>query len=170
VPDDSTAENRLRELLHDQGWSLPPWPDAQERVRRAARRQRVRAVGVCAGAAAIAIAAIAVPLSLGGRAAPVPLGPRPSATASAARHHPAATYGMPSMLRAFPAPVTKGTGILKPGTPVPAAEIFSRADPMRSVVDAAVHAAVSSSVSSAVSAAVGASSLITTTSYAPVTP
>jgi hypothetical protein len=33
-----------------------------------------------------------------------------------------------------------------------------------------VHAAVSSSVSAAVSAAVGASSLITTTSYAPVTP
>jgi hypothetical protein len=48
------CEDRLRELLRDPRWSLAPWPDAQSRVRRAARRQR-RAVAAAAGAVAVVI-------------------------------------------------------------------------------------------------------------------
>jgi hypothetical protein len=60
---DDNAENRLRELFRDPRWSLPSWPDADARVRNAARRQRLRAAGValCAGVAAItAITALIV--------------------------------------------------------------------------------------------------------------
>jgi hypothetical protein len=64
--DDNSPEGRLRELLLDPGWSLPPWPDAQARIRRAARRQRVRAAGLAACTGAIAAAAVAVPLALSG--------------------------------------------------------------------------------------------------------
>jgi hypothetical protein len=65
MPDDS-PEGRLRELLLDPGWSLPPWPDAQARVRRAARRQRFRTAGLAACTGAIAAVAVAVPLALSG--------------------------------------------------------------------------------------------------------
>jgi len=49
-------EERLSRLLHDPGWSLPPWPPGQAtaRIRRAARRQRLLAV--CRGAAVTVIA------------------------------------------------------------------------------------------------------------------
>lgn len=60
---DDNAENRLRELFRDPRWSLPSWPDADARVRDAARRQRLRAasVALCAGIAAItAITALVV--------------------------------------------------------------------------------------------------------------
>ena len=56
---DGEAENRLRELLHDPRWSLPSWPDAEARVRNAARRQRLRAARVTAVAGIAAVAAIA---------------------------------------------------------------------------------------------------------------
>jgi hypothetical protein len=57
-----SVEERLSELLHDPGWSLPGWPHDQalERIRRAARRQRLivamesAAVAVIAGASVLA--------------------------------------------------------------------------------------------------------------------
>ncbi len=55
---DDVTEGRLRELLSDPGWSLPSWPDAEARVRRAARRQRIRAAWVAAGASAVAAAIV----------------------------------------------------------------------------------------------------------------
>jgi hypothetical protein len=63
MPIDDDATSRLRELFRDPRWELPPWPDAEARVRGAARRQRIRAAvaAVSAGIAAItAIAAIVV--------------------------------------------------------------------------------------------------------------
>jgi ABC-type lipoprotein release transport system permease subunit len=67
MSDDSTAENRLREVLHDPRWALPTWPDPQDRVQRLARRQRVIAAGLAAGTSAGVAAAIVVPLAvLGG--------------------------------------------------------------------------------------------------------
>jgi YVTN family beta-propeller protein len=84
MPDDDSAERTLRELLRDQAWSLPSWPDAPSRIRRAARRQRLRVAGLAAGLGAVALAAIVVPVSqLGGgphRTAGV-LGPAGPATA-----------------------------------------------------------------------------------------
>lgn len=61
---DEKAADRLRELLHDPRWSLPSWPDTEERVRKTARRQRRRVIGVAGSAAVTAIAAIAIPLTL----------------------------------------------------------------------------------------------------------
>jgi len=57
---EDNAENGLRELFRDPRWSLPPWPDADARVRKAARRQRLRAAGVAVGAGIAAITAITV--------------------------------------------------------------------------------------------------------------
>ncbi len=57
---DDNAENRLRELFRDPRWSLPSWPDADARVRDAARRQRLRAASVAVGAGIAAITAITV--------------------------------------------------------------------------------------------------------------
>lgn len=59
-----TGEDRLRQLMRDPGWSLPAWPDAQVRVRRAARRQRLTAAGVAAAAAAVIATAALVPVAL----------------------------------------------------------------------------------------------------------
>jgi hypothetical protein len=63
VPGDDEVEHRLRELLHDPGWSLPSRPDALSRVRKAARRQRLRAAGLTTGAGAVT-AALVVLLAL----------------------------------------------------------------------------------------------------------
>jgi hypothetical protein len=67
---DDRAESRLRELFRDPRWSLPSWPDAEVRVRNAARRQRLRATGVAAGAGIAAITAIVIPLTLPGASPP----------------------------------------------------------------------------------------------------
>jgi hypothetical protein len=77
----------------------------------------------------IAVAVIAVPLSLLGGPAPAT---RPPVTAT--RHHPVDTYGMPSTIKARPYPVTKGKGILPPGTPLPVADIHRRASATREVI------------------------------------
>lgn len=55
-------EDRLRELLHDPGWSLPGWPrdQALARIRRAARRQRLT---IACESIAIALIASATVLS-----------------------------------------------------------------------------------------------------------
>jgi hypothetical protein len=66
---DDKTHDRLRALLQDPGWSLRSWPDAEARVRRAARRQRLRATGV-AGGAGVAIAAVVIPLIMMGAPAP----------------------------------------------------------------------------------------------------
>src|SRR6516164_10849186 len=58
------AEARLRELLRDPRWSLPAGPDPEQRVRRAAGRQRLRLAGM-AGVAAAAVIAVAIPAGLG---------------------------------------------------------------------------------------------------------
>lgn len=81
--DDTGAENRLRELLCDQGWFLRPRPDAINRIQNAARRQRIKAASTAAGTAAvIASAAIAVPLAYSGSpATQTPSAPAPSAPA-----------------------------------------------------------------------------------------
>ena len=84
MPDD-IPEGRLRELLRDPGWSLPPWPDAQPRIRRAARRQRIRAAGLAACAGAIAAAAVAVPLALSGTGPGTVPGRVPAAPATASQ-------------------------------------------------------------------------------------
>jgi len=83
---DDQEEIRLRELLRDQHWSLPSWPDAETRVRRAARRQRVKAGGAAASLGAVVIAAIVVPLALAGGGRQVTAGQHPAVAHSG---HPA---------------------------------------------------------------------------------
>ncbi len=86
------GEDRLRELLRDPGWSLPVWPDAQARVRRAARRQRLTIASVGAAVTAVVTMAAAVPAAvLGGigagpAAAPGGGGPGGGQSAAIARH------------------------------------------------------------------------------------
>lgn len=68
-------EDRLRELLRDDAWSLPSWPDAGARVRRTARRQRLRTASASVATGALAAAAIVLPLKLvSGPAAGAPAG------------------------------------------------------------------------------------------------
>ena len=62
-----TSEDRLRHLMRDPGWSLPAWPDAQARVHRAARRQRLTAASFCAVVAVVITTAAVVPVALLGR-------------------------------------------------------------------------------------------------------
>jgi hypothetical protein len=90
--DDDTYEGRLRELLRDPGWSLSPRPDAQARIRRSARRQRVAVTGLATCTGAAAAAAIALPLALSGGGNQEAPGTAPAAaghgtaTPSAQRH------------------------------------------------------------------------------------
>ena len=62
--EDKTEEG-LRRLLRDPRWSLPAWQDPEQRVRRAARRQRLRVSGMAAGVAAAAVIAVAIPSATG---------------------------------------------------------------------------------------------------------
>ncbi len=77
------GEERLRELLRDPRWSLPPWPDAELRVRRTARRQRMRFARIGGAVAAVVTTAAVLPVmalarnpggptASGGPAAPTP--------------------------------------------------------------------------------------------------
>jgi hypothetical protein len=94
---DEMMEERLRELLRDSSWSLPAWPNAEARVRRAARRQRIRTA--MAGAAVAGIAA-AVVATLTGFQAPgeSPTVPAVALPAPGARGFPVSIY--PPALRA----------------------------------------------------------------------
>jgi PASTA domain len=101
--DDDGYEGRLRELLRDPGWFVPPRPDAQVRIERSARRQRITVTGLAACTGAAAVAAVAVPLALSGGGAQAPGGiqaaPAAAGHASAtpsARRHPA-TIVMPDV-------------------------------------------------------------------------
>jgi hypothetical protein len=77
VPDDATLEIRLRELLRDPRWSLRSRADAQARIRRAARRQRVRLASLTGATCAIAAVAVALPLTVLGGGAHSPQGTGP---------------------------------------------------------------------------------------------
>lgn len=95
------AEKRLRQLLRDDRWSLPSWPDTEARVSRAARRQRVTAALAGATVAAAIAAAIVAPLTLTSTAPPV----TGSASATPHRHYslpPVGARGFPAAI--YPAP------------------------------------------------------------------
>ncbi|HEX2319450.1 MAG TPA: hypothetical protein VHJ18_10760 [Streptosporangiaceae bacterium] len=100
-------EDRLRELLRDPRWSLAPWPDAQSRVRRAAKRQRRAAAGV-AGAMAVIVAAAAaftLVVVLGSSPAKLP-GRQPALAGSSSRPAPASSPSVavkPTALPSTPA-------------------------------------------------------------------
>jgi len=122
--DDDSAEGRLRELLLDPGWSLPPWPDAQARIRRAARRQRVRAAGVAACTGAIAAVAVAVPLALSGGGPGTAAGrvPAAPATASHARATPSVRDSVITVL------MPDVTGLKLPAAEAVIRSVFPRPD------------------------------------------
>jgi hypothetical protein len=90
VTNDDHCEDRLRALLRDPRWSLPAWPDADARIRRAAQRQRRATATLAAGACAVVIAVIVVPVTLltGGGARPA-IGTGASASASPGPSRPA---------------------------------------------------------------------------------
>ncbi|HEY2577382.1 MAG TPA: hypothetical protein VGI74_13840 [Streptosporangiaceae bacterium] len=76
-------EDRLRQLLRDDAWSLPAWPDAGVRVRRTARRQRMATASASVAACALVAAAVVLPLRLAGGPAPgdpAAAGSRPAAS------------------------------------------------------------------------------------------
>ncbi|HXW43776.1 MAG TPA: hypothetical protein VEL03_03245 [Streptosporangiaceae bacterium] len=129
---DAATESRLRELLRDPGWSLEAWPDTQSRLRRTARRQRVRAASAAASVTAItSVVLIAVLTAFQASAArPIPGGT------------PAAAYALPGVGAAgFPAsvyPSSSGFGQLDAaghcpdpvGLQQPGPAMRSRADAM----------------------------------------
>jgi hypothetical protein len=110
MTDEDQAEDRLRQLLRDDRWSLPPWTDTQPRIRKAARRQRVTAAAAGAAAAAAITAAIVTPLTLSGTGppkAPAVTGPTPAATHPAPPHRrytlpPVGAPGFPTAI--YPTP------------------------------------------------------------------
>ncbi|HYK31577.1 MAG TPA: hypothetical protein VEV63_06420 [Streptosporangiaceae bacterium] len=101
-----TNEDRLRELMHDPGWSLPPWRNAERRIRRTARRQRAVTAGL-AMALAMVLAGVALAASpvLRPGTAPVAGGPSHHVTRGANRPHPS-----PSPSRQFLTPPVGSTG------------------------------------------------------------
>jgi len=138
-----TSEDQLRQLLHDPGWSLPAWPDAPARVRRAARRQRLTVASLCAVLAVIITTAAVVPVALMGRVSrgvtqgpvrsPVPK-TVPPGPAHQTTFPPVGTAGFPASI--YPAATkpraTAGAltlcpdpaGLEAPGPATPAAAIF----------------------------------------------
>ena len=107
MPDDATLEIKLRELLRDPRWSLRPRADAQARIRRAARRQRVRLASLTGATCAIAAAAVALPLTVlgGGAHSPQGTGPRGGTSETA----PAGVTSVPRYYVEL-GPVVVGTG------------------------------------------------------------
>ncbi len=139
-----TGEERLRELMRDPGWSLPAWPNPEQRIRRAARRQRAVMAGVAAAMAMVlaGVLLIASPLLGTGHARVAirpmlhgtqrPAKPSPSPSASPSRLTPAlGSAGFPAAI--YPAAVRThhhvGTlalcpapaGLQAPGPATPAA-------------------------------------------------
>jgi hypothetical protein len=127
-----TDEDRLRELMHDPGWSLPPWRNAEHRIRRAARRQRAVIIGAGA-AAALGLAGVVLAASplLRTGSAPVAIPtpshgtqlttkPRPSPSASRSRlTPPVGATGFPAAI--YPAAVrTRHHASTLPLCPAPA--------------------------------------------------
>jgi hypothetical protein len=98
------TEDRLRELLRDPGWSLPAWPDAQARVRRAARRQRMALARVTAAVTTVITTAAVVPvLLLSGPAAGFRSAADSWPTADPLALPPAGAVGFPRAI--YPVPV-----------------------------------------------------------------
>lgn len=127
-----TDEDRLRELMHDPGWSLPPWRNAERRIRRAARRQHaiMAAAGVAIAAVIVGVVLTATPLLRPG-SAPVAIStpshsaqpaknPSPSSSPSPSRLTPAiGSTGFPAAI--YPAPVrTRHHASALPLCPAPA--------------------------------------------------
>ena len=110
MADEDQAEDRFRQLLRDDRWSLPAWADTQARVRKAARRQRVTAAAAGAATVAAVTAAAVVSLTLTGAApskTPTVTGPTPAAarTATPRRHYTLPPVGAPGFPTAtYPAP------------------------------------------------------------------
>jgi hypothetical protein len=96
MPGDDKDERRLRELLRDPRWSLPARPDAEARVRRAARRQRRKAAGAAVSLGAVVIAASVLPVTLTGG------GPRQAASGHPAASRPARFTLPPAGAPGFP--------------------------------------------------------------------
>ena len=124
MPDDDHPEGRLRELLLDPGWFLPPWPDAQARIRRAARRQRIRAAGLAACTGAIAAVAVAVPLAVSGGGHGTAPGRVPAAAATAS--HAIATPSVRDSVAAVLMPDV--TGLKLPAAEAVIRSVFPRPD------------------------------------------
>ena len=90
---DLEAEQQLRELLTDPAWELPAWPDAADRVRAAARRQRQRSAGLAATAAALCAVVVCSALALRpGDSVPAAAGRAYSLPAANAPSFPAGVY------------------------------------------------------------------------------
>src|SRR5215472_15780773 len=119
------AEDRLRELLRDPRWSLPKWRDPQQRIRRAARRQRLRITGMAAGVTA-AVIAVAVPVGLGASGpTPGPAGHRPAGPTVYVAYvhgcaHPLGACNFHSSAAAEVIPISTATN--KAGNPVKVGE------------------------------------------------
>lgn len=112
-----TDVDRLRELMHDPGWSLSPWPDAEQRIRRTARRQRAVTAAVAAALATmLAGAALAASPLLRPGAAPVAGRPPHHVTQRATTPHPSPS---PSPSRQLLTPPVGSTGF--PAATYPAA-------------------------------------------------
>jgi hypothetical protein len=118
VAPDENLEDRLRELMRDPGWSLPTWTDPEARIRRVARKQRLRVAGVAAGGSAVVAAALIV--SLAGfqfSAAPV-AGGAPRAALEAFALPAIGAAGFPAAL--YPAALSRRASRLTGGCPYPA--------------------------------------------------
>jgi hypothetical protein len=102
-------EDRLRQQLRDDGWSLPVWRDAEARVRRTARRQRLHTISASAVACALAAAAVVLPLRLTGtapRQAPAGAGSKPVPAGSATSTTPGTASAAPPVgAPGFPADI-----------------------------------------------------------------
>ena len=116
MPDDANLENKLRGLLRDPRWSVPPRPDAQARIRQTARRQRVRKASLTGAAAGTMIAACAAII-------PATIGLSGHTRGPAAGHRPP---GGPAVYVAYPNPKPHKLGAVtpistatnKPGKPI----------------------------------------------------
>src|SRR5258708_3852409 len=100
-------EDRIREVLKDPHWQLPPWPDPMSRIRRTMHRQRAIAVA----ATAITVAAIVTPLAM--------VSGQPAHRARPNGHRPAAT-----------SPSSPASGLLQP-SPGKKAQVPPSPPPLR---------------------------------------
>lgn len=116
--------DRLRGVLHDEGWALPAWPDPMARItaaRRRRTRRRQQAFAACAVAAVIAVAASVVAAATQGGHPAAPTHPQPPT--APARHHSTA----PSTPASNPGSGPAVTATCQPGWHV-ASEPFASGD------------------------------------------
>src|SRR5258707_5987713 len=88
--------------MHARGWSLLAWRDAQARVRRAARRQRLIAASTVAAGALVMAAAAVIPVALNGTASPpAAIGPKHNTAQPSARSSPSRPPAVPPVRSAY---------------------------------------------------------------------